>query len=52
MALAILTTLLGSQIALKVYTLIKILGLNVEGWTQQDFEELLKNDKRFKKYMR
>jgi hypothetical protein len=52
MTLVILTTLLGSQIALKVYTLIKILGLNVEGWTQQDFEELLKNDKRFKKYMR
>lgn len=52
MTLIILTTLLGSQVALKVYTLIKILGLNVEGWTQQDFEELLKNDKRFRKYMR
>ena len=52
MTLIILTTLLGSQVALKVYTLIKILGLNVEGWSQQDFEELLKNDKRFKKYMR
>lgn len=52
MAIAILTALLGIEMAKKVYMLIKILGINIEGWEQRDFEKLLKEDKRFYKYIR
>lgn len=50
-ALAILTTLVGYNVAVKVYTLIKILGLRVDNYSVSDFEELLK-DPRFRKYLR
>ena len=47
----ILISLVGVEMAKKVYMLIKMLGINIEGWEQQDFEELLK-DPKFQKYMR
>ena len=49
--MAILIGLCGVEVAKKVYMLIKMLGINVEGWSESDFEELL-NDPRFKKYYR
>lgn len=49
--MVILIGLCGVEVAKKVYMLIKMLGINVEGWSESDFEELL-NDPRFKKYMR
>lgn len=50
-AIAILSSLVGLNAAIKVYSLLKMLGIKVEGWEVQDYEELLK-DKRFLKYMR
>lgn len=50
-AIAILTIIVGAEMAKKVYMLIKMLGINIEGWEQQDFEELLQ-DERFRKYYR
>lgn len=50
-AMAILIGLCGVEVAKKVYMLIKMLGINVEGWSESDFEELL-NDERFRKYYR
>jgi hypothetical protein len=50
-AIAILTGLVGALTAIKVWTLIKMFNIKVEGWEQKDFEELL-NDPRFRKYMR
>ena len=50
-AMAILIGLCGVEVAKKVYMLIKMLGINVEGWSESDFEELLQ-DPRFLKYMR
>lgn len=49
--MVILIGLCGVEVAKKVYMLIKMLGINVEGWSESDFEELL-NDPRFKKYYR
>ena len=50
-AIAILISLVGVATAIKVWTLIKMLNIKVEGWEQKDFEELLE-DPRFRKYMR
>ena len=51
MALAILVSLVGYSVGVKIYTILKVLGIKVENMTQQELEELLK-DKRFQKYMR
>ena len=51
MALFILTILLGSTVAVKVYALIKMLGINVENYTEEDFLKLLERPE-FRKYMR
>ena len=50
-AIMILTGLIGYSAAVKVWALIKMLKIKVEGWEQKDFEELLK-DPKFRKYMR
>lgn len=50
-AIAILTALVGAAAAIKVWSLIKMFKIKVEGWEQKDFEELLQ-DPRFLKYMR
>ena len=50
-AIAILISLVGVVTAIKVWELIKMLNIKVEGWEQKDFEELLQ-DPRFLKYMR
>ena len=50
-AMAILISLVGAVTAVKVWSLIKMLKIKVEGWEQKDFEELLQ-DPRFLKYMR
>ena len=50
-AIAILTALVGYTAAVKVWALIKMWKIKVEGWDEKDFEELLK-DPRFRKYMR
>ena len=50
-AILILTGLVGYTAAVKIWALIKMLKIKVEGWEQKDYEELL-NDPRFKKYMR
>ena len=49
--MAILIGLCGVEVAKKVYMLIKMLGINIEGYTEKDFEELL-SDPKFLKYMR
>lgn len=51
MAIAILTMLVGSQMALKLYTLIKMMGIRIDNMNQTEIEELLK-DPRFRKYIR
>jgi hypothetical protein len=50
-AMAILISLVGAVTAVKVWSLIKMFKIKVEGWEQKDFEELLQ-DPRFLKYMR
>ena len=50
-AIAILTSLVGYTVAIKIISLCKILGINIEGYSQQDFEKLLE-DPRFRKYYR
>jgi hypothetical protein len=50
-AIAILIGLCGYEMAVKLMMVIKMLGINVEGWTQQDFEKLLEKPE-FKKYHR
>ena len=49
--MAILIGLCGVEVAKKVYMLIKMLGINIEGYTENDFEKLLQ-DERFRKYLR
>lgn len=51
MTLILLTTLLGSTVAVKVYALIKILGINIENYTEEDFLKLLEKPE-FRKYYR
>lgn len=51
-AIAILTGLVGYNIAVKVWAIIKMCKLKVEGWTEDDFRKLLEEDPRFRKYMR
>lgn len=50
-AILILTSLIGYNAAVKVWALIKMMEIKVDGWEKKDFEELLK-DPRFRKYMR
>jgi hypothetical protein len=50
-AIAILSALVGLNVAVKIISLCKILGINIEGYSQQDFEKLLE-DPKFRKYMR
>ena len=51
MALILLTSLVGYNVAIKIISLCKIFGIKIEDYNKQDFEELLQ-DPRFKKYMR
>ena len=51
MALILLTSLVGFNVAIKIISLCKIFGIKIEDYNKQDFEELLQ-DPRFKKYMR
>ena len=50
-AMAILIALVGYEMAVKVWAIIKMLKIDTSRMTKKDFEELL-NDPRFKKYMR
>lgn len=50
-AIIILTALVGYTSAVKVWSLIKMLNIKVEGWEKKDYEQLLE-DPRFRKYMR
>ena len=50
-AMAILIGLVGYTMAVKVLAILKMLKIDVEGWEQKDFEELL-NDPKFLKYYR
>ena len=51
MALAILVSLVGYSVAVKIITVCKMLGIKIENMNEQEIKELL-NDKRFLKYMR
>lgn len=51
MAIAILATLLGYTVAIKIYAVFKAFGIEIDNMNQKEIEELLK-DKRFRKYMR
>ena len=51
MALILLTSLVGFNVAIKIISLCKIFGIKIEDYNKQDFEELLQ-DPRFKKYIR
>ena len=50
-AIVILSALVGLNVAVKIISLCKILGINIEGYSQQDFEKLLE-DPKFRKYIR
>ena len=50
-AMAILIGLVGYTMAVKVMAILKMLKVDIEGWEQKDFEELLQ-DPKFLKYMR
>ena len=50
-AMTILIGLIGYCSAVKVMAILKMLKVDIEGWEQKDFEELL-SDPRFLKYMR
>ena len=50
-AMAILIRIVGYTKAVKVMAILKMLKVDIEGWEQKDFEELLQ-DPRFLKYMR
>ena len=51
MALAILVSLVGYFVAIKIIATCKMLGIKIENMNEQEIKELL-NDKRFLKYMR
>ena len=51
MALAILVSLVGYSVAIKIIATCKMLGIKIENMNEQEKKELL-NDKRFLKYMR
>ena len=51
MALILLTSLVGFNVAIKIISLCKIFGIKIDNYNKQDFEELLE-DPRFKKYIR
>ena len=50
-ALGILIGLVGYEMAIKLYQVIKIMGIRIDNMNQTEIEELLK-DPRFRKYMR
>lgn len=50
-AIMILTALVGYTTAVKVWAIIKMMKIKVEGWEVEDFEKLLE-DPKFRKYMR
>ena len=50
-AIAILIGLVGYTVAMKMVSLCKILGINIENYTEQDFLKLLERPE-FRKYMR
>lgn len=50
-AMAILIGLVGYAMAVKVLAILKMLKVDIEGWEQKDFEELLQ-DPKFLKYYR
>lgn len=50
-AIAFLISLVGFNVAVKIISLCKILGIKIENMSNSEIEELLK-DKRFRKYMR
>ena len=51
MALILLTSLVGFNVAVKIMAMCKMLGIKIENMNEQEIKELL-NDKRFLKYMR
>ena len=51
MALILLTSLVGYTVAMKIISLCKILGINIENYTEEDFEKLLERPE-FRKYYR
>lgn len=50
-AMAILIGLVGYAMAVKVLAILKMLKVDIEGYTENDFEKLLQ-DERFRKYLR
>lgn len=50
-ALAILVGLVGYNLAVKVWAIIKMLKIKVEGWGEEEFKNLL-NDPEFRKYLK
>lgn len=50
-AILILSTLVSYEMAVKVWMLIKMFKIRVDGWGPKEYEELLK-DPRFRKYLR
>lgn len=54
-AIAIITSLVGYTIAIKVYAWFKAIGVNVDSMNEEEIKNLLEKtlkDKRFQKYMR
>lgn len=51
MALAILVSLVGYSVAVKIIAVCKMLGIKIENYTEQDFLKLLEKPE-FRKYMR
>lgn len=49
--IVILSGLVGYEMAVKVYTLIKMAQIDTSSFKKKDFEELL-NDPKYRKYMR
>ena len=54
-AIAVLTVLVGYNMAVKVYSIMKMCGFKVENMSEEELIETynkLMEDKRFQKYMR
>ena len=50
-AIAIIAGLVGYNMAVKIWAILKMMGLKVENMNEEQIKELL-NDPRFKQYMR
>lgn len=50
-ALSILIALVGYEIGIKMYQVIKIMGIKIDNMDENEIKDLLK-DPRFRKYMR